>query len=68
MTHPSRSAPVGYLTRPYVGYRSRDARLPAHPARPGTRRLSGCRPTGPLRAHPSLPGPAAAEVTSGSRG
>ena len=30
------SAPVGYLTRPYVVYRSRDARPGARPGRPGS--------------------------------
>src|SRR3954471_10610757 len=29
------SAPVGYLTRPYVVYRSRDTRPGLRPARPG---------------------------------
>lgn len=33
------SAPVGYLTRPYVVYRSRDPRLGNRPARRGWERM-----------------------------
>jgi nitrate reductase gamma subunit len=33
------SAPLGYLTRPYIVYRSRDARLGARPARRGWERV-----------------------------
>jgi nitrate reductase gamma subunit len=34
------SAPVGYLTRPYIVYRSRDAQLGSHRPRPGWERIS----------------------------
>jgi len=37
------SAPIGYLTRPYIVYRSRDARLGARPAARGWERVGGGR-------------------------
>ena len=33
------SAPIGYLTRPYIVYRSRDTRLGTRPARCGWERI-----------------------------
>jgi nitrate reductase gamma subunit len=35
------SAPVGYLTRPYIVYRSRDSRLGSRPVRRGWERVGG---------------------------
>jgi nitrate reductase gamma subunit len=37
------SAPIGYLTRPYIVYRSRDTRLGARPAARGWERVGGGR-------------------------